>query len=101
MSVFMRTVMRKSLLVLWVGVSLGGCIDPCQQLAERICACELTESQRNQCRQERITNQRDFLVADTDAQEACVAALETCTCTALDQNRTDLCGFTADAPEET
>lgn len=96
----MRYAVRGLFAVVTFGLISAGCIDPCQQLAERICACELTESQRNQCRQERITNQRDFLVADAESQEVCVAALETCTCTALDQNRTDLCGFTADPPED-
>lgn len=96
----MRSKVSSVLAVVGFGLMWGGCIDPCQQLAERICACELTESQRNQCRQERISNQRDFLVADTESQEACAAALDTCTCTALDQNRTDLCGFTADPPED-
>lgn len=96
----MRYLARALIVMVVVGPALTGCIDPCQQLAERICACELTESQRNQCREERITNQRDFLIADADSQEVCVAALETCTCAALDENRTDLCGFTADPPED-
>jgi hypothetical protein len=76
--------------------------DPCARLAERICACELTESARQSCREERI-NAGDNPVATESEVETCVDGLNTCTCEALDANHTEMCGFTRDgyAPDNT
>lgn len=78
-------------------VACGGlftaCQEPCQALAERICTCAPDLGARQGCRQERILAQRT-LVPTPEEQDICVAALETCTCVALDENRFDLCGFT-------
>lgn len=68
------------------------CSDPCFDLATRICQCESTQNARDLCRS-RIQSQRNAAAAVQDA-EACSVALDTCTCDALDQNRTELCGFT-------
>lgn len=87
---------------LWLALALSvapfatGCQEPCVALAERICSCEDDELRRRACRTDRIEAQRDR--APTEAEQAvCVDALETCTCEALERNRTDLCGFTREA----
>ncbi len=89
--------MRATLLIFTLcGSTLAGtgCYDPCVQLAERICGCELTESARRSCREDRIQSQQDLIETTEEEQRACTAALETCTCDALDRNRADLCGYT-------
>lgn len=71
--------------------------DPCQRLAYRICSCEETQSQRQACEQDRIQNPTNDPQTPDEvaaASDVCTEALATCTCEALDANRTDLCGFT-------
>ncbi len=83
------------LLALWPLVGAGCSINPCQQLAERICQCELSAAQRQSCRTNRITNQQNQFGFSLDGDaDRCTAALETCTCDALDRQQTDQCGFT-------
>lgn len=71
----------------------AGCDDPCVALAERVCQCQLDPTERLACRQERVTNQRDQLPRDDEDKARCSAALDTCDCADLDQNRTEECGF--------
>ena len=84
--------------------SQAACTDPCRQLADRICNCELTAAQRQTCRQDRIDTQSSTdplnlgATTTSEQQDACIAALETCTCAALDENKTELCGYTNDPP---
>lgn len=91
------------LVVAFVIGTQAACTDPCRQLADRICNCELTAAQRQTCRQDRIdTQSNDPLrlgpTTTSEQQDACIAALETCTCAALDENKTELCGYTNDPP---
>ena len=92
--------MQRILTILVVLLSLAplGCSDPCEALAERICNCELTSTDRAACRADRITSQQGtFTVSDAN-RAVCTKALDTCTCTAIDDNRLDLCGYTPEAP---
>jgi hypothetical protein len=85
-----------SLLVVLAAWS-SSCTDPCVALAERICNCEPTLATRRACVQDRITNQQGRVeISDAD-REACSAALDTCTCAALDENDLGACGFTPEA----
>lgn len=90
---------------LLLGIAVGplGCgvnyLDPCQRLAYRICGCELTQSQQRACESDRIQQQQDNVAPTNEEAAVCVEALNTCTCDALDQNRTDLCGFSRDETE--
>ena len=71
----------------------ASCEDPCVTLAKRICDCELTSSERQDCRTQRIVNEQSS-VKITDADRSiCEAKLDTCTCDALDVNDLDACGF--------
>lgn len=91
---------RSLVWLLWVvSCALGvGCQDPCVQLAQRICNCEPTTSDRRACQQERITNQQSKIEIDEADRDVCQAKLETCDCKALDENDLDKCGF---VPEQT
>lgn len=74
----------------------AGCPDECQVLSDQVCDCEETRDQRESCRQEVESQQQNQTPPNQAQREACMAAIETCTCEALEQNRTDLCGFTRD-----
>jgi hypothetical protein len=85
------------MLVLAATALSSSCTDPCVALAERICNCEPTLATRRACVADRITNQQGRVeVSDAD-REACSAALDTCTCAALDENDLGACGFTPEA----
>jgi hypothetical protein len=80
------------LTALFPTLGLSAC-DPCQALSNRICDCQPTPGDQQRCRiaRDEQRNQRD--VTDED-REKCAAALETCTCDALDENQVELCGLT-------
>lgn len=88
-----------SLFAVCVALLTGACQDPCVSLAERICSCEPTESDRRSCRTDRIVNQQSQVeISDAD-RELCEQKLETCSCGALDENDLDACGFVVAAEE--
>lgn len=69
-------------LLLLVALALGGCTTPCEELAERRCACAPTISERNAC--ENRAEQQRAREPPTDAdEERCEAFLETCDCARL------------------
>ncbi len=83
-------------LVIVAGFAVGACQDPCVALAERVCNCEPTLTDRRTCTIDRITNQQGR-IETSDADKAfCSDKLDTCTCAALDENNLDACGFAAD-----
>lgn len=71
---------------------LAACQDPCVLLAQRICQCEPSPAEQRLCIERRIEAQEEREPSDEELL-ACEAALETCSCQALDENRYDLCGF--------
>ena len=83
---------------LWL--TMGSACDPCVQLTNSICDCEPTANGKLACRQERELqrSQREESLADT---EMCAAALETCTCAAIDDNDWAACGMTRDTVPST
>ncbi len=83
-------------LLLPAGLFTGGCGDECQQLSDVVCECGETRADREACRREIESQQQNQTPASEAQLGTCRAALETCTCAALEQNRTDLCGFTRD-----
>jgi hypothetical protein len=76
---------------------VSSCTDPCVALAERICNCEPTFASRRACIQDRVTSQQGRVVISDADREVCSAALDTCTCAALDENDLGACGFTPGA----
>ncbi len=71
----MATVLLLALLV------MGGCVHPCLALAEEICECEETETEREACKR-RARNLFDQAPsADVDeAKATCVELLDRCDC---------------------
>ena len=70
-------------------------------LAERVCNCEKTTIERRACREDRITSQQGQIEITDQDKSRCTAALDTCTCNSLDENRLGECGFVpvaGDAP---
>lgn len=87
--------MYRYLLALGVVLLLGtavGCFDPCDRLANKICDCEDNEILRQQCVR-RVDVQKEQRDPTDDDRKACEAALETCTCDALDNLDLKACGF--------
>lgn len=82
-----------SAVALVFSVVIGGCQDPCVELAQRICNCESTAANRRQCVSDRITSQQGNVDINDADREVCAAKLDTCTCAALDDNDLDACGF--------
>lgn len=90
--------LRLSMLLPAAAVTLlSSCTDPCVALAERICNCEPTFASRRACIQDRVTNQQGRVALSDADREICSAALDTCTCVALDENDLGACGFTPGA----
>jgi hypothetical protein len=86
-------------IVVAVGLLSSACQDPCVVLAERICNCEPTPSDRRNCRTDRITNRQSQVQIDDADRTFCEAKLETCECTDIDENRLEQCGFVLEPAE--
>jgi hypothetical protein len=71
--------MRLRLALLPLLAFLGACGSPCQELAERICQCELAGAIRDNCKAS-VRNQIGSGVQkpDDDDQKFCQAKLDTC-----------------------
>jgi hypothetical protein len=82
---------------LFAAACASGCQDPCVALAERICNCEPTPSDRRSCRADRIVNRQSQVQITQDDRSFCEAQLETCDCTDIDENRLEQCGFVVEA----
>ncbi len=75
--------MRYTLGPLLLGLALWGCSSPCVQLADQICACQNTQTDRNNCNSQESA--RSDQVNPTSQQEAaCSALLNKCDCHTLD-----------------
>ena len=68
------------------------CAKPCDSLADFICECEDTESQRQECKS-RVEREKGILEATEQEEEFCDQALDTCTCEELEKNNLAACGF--------
>lgn len=80
----------------------GASCDPCIQLSNLVCDCEPTANAQIACRQERELQRSQRNEDDADP-EICAAALETCSCAAMENNDWEACGMTRDFvpdPEE-
>jgi hypothetical protein len=72
--------------------STSACLDPCDQLASRICECESTTYAQEICRQRVELQKQSHDPTDAD-KAACEAALKTCTCDAMERLDLAQCGF--------
>jgi hypothetical protein len=62
---------------------LASCSTSCEELAEKICACEATSTARDQC-ERRAGDLQDARGTSDAEQERCESFLDTCDCYALD-----------------
>jgi hypothetical protein len=77
--------LRPGLAILTVLLSLllaSACATPCEELAERRCACEPTVSERNAC-ENRAEQQRSRHPPSDADEERCERLLRTCDCARL------------------
>jgi len=79
--------------LLWAPLGCINPLDPCTSLAERICACEATQSAQESCRSTRIEALRNQVEITDAEREQCWAALDTCDCGDIEENRFEECGF--------
>lgn len=70
----------------------NNCFNPCQQLADKICACQPTEAERQACTREAQT-QADQRTLSNDDRLFCQQAWRTCECRALEEGRLEQCGL--------
>jgi hypothetical protein len=66
-----------------VSVGLSGCKGPCRQLSERLCECERSTFERENCLQDVSTKDGSATVT-ADDEAFCQSKLEVCDCNALD-----------------
>ena len=74
----------------------GSACEPCVQLSNMICDCEPTANAQLACRQEREVQRSQREESEADP-EICAAAMETCTCKALEENNWEACGMSRDS----
>lgn len=84
------------LLLLAITPALWGCANPCEQLADLVCECGATRGERQACQAEVSAQQQALPAPTAEEEDTCAAALVTCTCEDLANQRTDRCGFTRD-----
>ena len=72
---------------------MAGCEGPCAALASKICGCEPNRSAEAACLQT-VRSAMNFRPTVTEAENAaCERLLDTCTCTALEDNDLLACGL--------
>ena len=92
----MKTSLVACLPAAWLLMGAAACQDPCEALAQRICNCKPSLVERQACVSDRISSQKGRVTITDAARSVCTAALDTCDCTALDENHVELCGFVRD-----
>lgn len=75
--------MRVLLLAAAVLLVAPACTSPCEELAEKVCACEASASSIDAC-ERRASQKADELGDSARTEELCERLLDTCECSALD-----------------
>ena len=71
--------------VLLLLLSAGGCTHPCLALAEKLCECEATQLEVEQCKRRQREAFDNTRQSELDAQaEVCSEKLDTCDCAHVD-----------------
>jgi hypothetical protein len=74
--------MRRILLIALLSVGLDACASDCLKLAQRICDCQPTATQRDTCNTE-ASSQKSLINLTAADEAACSAALDSCDCRQL------------------
>lgn len=83
------------LLILAIAACFSACKGPCEELADRICECELSASSQNQCN-EQVRDAMQLRDVSAAEEAVCEAKLEGCTCEALEADDLAACGLAKD-----
>ena len=86
----------------WLKVGLGclavafcmgnSCLDPCQQLADKICSCETTAADKQTCSRQ-VTLIQSNRQSDNPEKLKCQQYLLDCECRALKEGHLEKCGL--------
>lgn len=85
------------LLVMGLGLTTMGssCLNPCEQLADKICSCEPTEAERQACKRQASIQKDQREIRNEDRIE-CQKFMTTCQCRALEEGKLEACGLSRD-----
>jgi hypothetical protein len=92
----MKRMMINGMVVLlglgFVSLALG-CGSPCEDLAYRICECQVSRSQKELCKNGIYSSTRNLSISSDD-EDSCQAILDSgeCTCEALQSGNQSACG---------
>lgn len=75
--------MRRILLTALLSVGLEACASDCLKLAQKLCDCESTATERDTCNAA-ASSQKSLIDLTAADEEACSAALDSCDCRQLD-----------------
>jgi len=64
-------------------LALGGCKNPCLELAQQICDCQTTSSARDLCNQQ-VSDQNGRVSTTSEDEDLCSALKDQCDCHTLD-----------------
>lgn len=70
----------------------SSCLNPCQQLADKICSCESTEAEKQACRRQVQTQQNNYTLKNEQRLE-CQRMLTRCECRELKAGNLEICGL--------
>jgi len=92
-----RTPLHKivSLAACLLGAALtmgSSCLDPCEQLAQKICSCEPTQAERDSCTRE-ATLQKNQIQLSTEERLRCTDYLRQCECRDIRNGEIQNCGL--------
>lgn len=89
----MRRLLTAAGFILGAGLCMGSsCLNPCQQLAQKICSCEPTTAEQQACtRQAQL--QQDQRTLTNEDRLYCQQTLVNCECRALKEGKLEVCGL--------
>ncbi len=70
----------------------GSCLNPCQQVADKVCACEVGEPEKQACRRQ-VQVQSGQTELTPQQRLNCQAWLTTCECRELEKGNLKACGL--------
>ena len=81
-----------------LSIGLMACGDPCSELADKVCDCQITRVRESACNVAISVAERN-LDLDGSEEDHCQAILDSgkCTCEALAAGDTSVCGLSQDA----
>lgn len=94
MKVLARTNLVRWAVTLWVGAFCMGtnCLNPCQQLATKICSCEANETDKQACNRQ-VQIQQDQRQLSNPERQFCFDRFQACECRDLKAGNLEQCGL--------